>query len=280
MLHNYVFDICLKHIQAAIIWESGIENNLLVQCVDDVGLGWCEIQERLKWFTGECDKLIVDTLGVTLPKEARKEVKKSISALRKQAKKYYEELGENPKHKCTLSLSQTEHVADCRLALQKTIDFINENRKRVIGTSAAEIVDDFETKLFAVLEQIGNLETASYTTHEERKMYKDKSAEIRKKITSVMNDASDFKKQLMDDFQKLQTASPREDRSKLPDGPTLQALINRLEDLQENLADLSHDFGKALEIAKRDRLGSIIKEKQLDDARKVHQVEEQDMFEL
>lgn len=66
----------------------------------------------------------------------------------------------------------------------------------------------------------------------------------------------------------------------VPDENILHSLINRLEDLQANLADLSHDFSKALEIAQRNTLGGILKERQFEDAKKVHGEREDDMFEL
>jgi hypothetical protein len=56
--------------------------------------------------------------------------------------------------------------------------------------------------------------------------------------------------------------------------------MNRLEDLQANLADLSHDFSKALEIAQRGGLGGLVVERQLEDARKAHERNDNDMFEL
>ena len=66
----------------------------------------------------------------------------------------------------------------------------------------------------------------------------------------------------------------------LPDETSLHSLVNRLEDLQANLADLSHDFSKALEIAQRGGLGGLVLEKQLEDARKEHEQNDNDMFEL
>jgi len=255
--------VVLKHIQDAIIWESGLESAILVSVVDDVS-GWCEVQERLKWFTSESDKLIVGTLGVALPKEKRKELKKKIKELHELASKYYEELGQNLKHKCTLSQLQEDHIDECRAQLKKTIDFILENKTRVSGDSPTEIADAFEAQMFALLEEIAGMETASYNTPEERKVYKDKSVEVRKKIATLMKEVSDFKAEILE----------------MPDAASMTHITNRLEDLQENLADLSHDFSKALELAKRDGLGGVIKEKQVDNARKVHEQHAEDMFQL
>lgn len=69
--------------------------------------------------------------------------------------------------------------------------------------------------MYAVLEEIGNLETTPCNTVDERKLYKDKSAEIRKKITSIMKHASELKSELLEDLEKLNNVSSSADRSKV-----------------------------------------------------------------
>lgn len=81
----HYLETCLKHIQDAIIWESGLESGILAECVSSSG--WCEVIERFRWFDTECEKLIVNSLGVTLAKDAKKELKKKITSLRNQASK-------------------------------------------------------------------------------------------------------------------------------------------------------------------------------------------------
>eukprot|EP00026_Physarum_polycephalum_P004867 Phypoly_transcript_04891.p1 GENE.Phypoly_transcript_04891~~Phypoly_transcript_04891.p1 ORF type:complete len:632 (+),score=102.08 Phypoly_transcript_04891:99-1994(+) len=278
ILVNYL-ETCLKHIQDAIIWESGLESGILSECVDSNG--WCEILERLKWFDAECERLIVNTLGVIMDKDAKKELKKKIRSLRNQASKYLEELTENSKHKCGLPPNpEFDHVADARLKMKKTVEFINENKKRYSGSTAEDVVANYESKMFKLLEDIANLENGKYTTSEERKEYRDKSSDIHKSISSLMKKASDFRVELQGEMTKLQ-GSIRDGKSNLPDESSLHSLLNRLEDLQANLADLSHDFSKALEIATaRGVVGGLVLEKQLEDARKAHEQNNNDMFEL
>lgn len=157
------------------------------------------------------------------------------------------------------------------------VEFINANRKRLSGSSAEEIVTKYETKMFKILEDIANLENRKYITSEELKEYRDKSSDIRKAISSLMKKVSDLRVELQSELNKLQQ---REGEKNLPDESSLHSLLNRLEDLQSNLADLSHDFSKALEIAQRGGLGGLVLEKQLQDARKEHEQNDNDMFEL
>jgi hypothetical protein len=57
--------------------------------------------------------------------------------------------------------------------------------------------------MFKLLEDIANLENGKYTTSEELKEYRDKTADIRKSIGSLMKKASDFRVELQGEMTKL-----------------------------------------------------------------------------
>ncbi len=56
--------------------------------------------------------------------------------------------------------------------------------------------------MWSLLEDIGVLESAPANTHEEKKAYKEKSAEIRRKITDLMKSATELKNSLVEEMNK------------------------------------------------------------------------------
>lgn len=161
--------------------------------------------------------------------------------------------------------------------------------------------------MYKILSDITELreEMKTMDSKDDRKKCKGKADSIVERMGDLMNDTTELKqfllKQLKKDKQKLEkgengatTATTATNGTTSPttspqmSSPSIRfdaedkinAIVNRIDDLQQNLADLQHDFGKSSEIiVDRDELlGS--KGRKLEDARKEHENADQNLFEL
>jgi len=139
---------------------------------------------------------------------------------------------------------------------------------------------------------------------EDRKKCKSRVVDIRESIDKLMKESTELKKFLLKQsktssdelrssegfFSKLTASSEANVRASAGDVASttnksgaddkIQVLVNRLEDLQENLSDLLHDFEKTTEIIvdREDLLNS--KGRKLEDAKKEHEDADSNLFSL
>jgi len=132
------------------------------------------------------------------------------------------------------------------------MDYLSPSIHSKVG--AAEMIDVFETQMYSILEGANSIEKGEIM----------KATKIRTQITDLMRELTTYKAGL-----RKENIDQKEH------------LINRLEDLQENIADFEHNFSTKFQFHKG--LGEFandrFKSKQVEDAQQHHRKVD-DMFEL
>jgi len=138
--------------------------------------------------------------------------------------------------------------------LMRLKEYIQSNMKdKPNGTNdPVDQLNEYEARLFSLITEANDEEVTNT-----------KASSTKSKIADLMKDLTSFKAKIrkMDDEQRL---------------------LNRLEDLQENLADLEHNFNTRIftEKSMSEKANALLKSKQLEDANKEHQRIANEMFEL
>jgi len=148
--------------------------------------------------------------------------------------------------------------------LRNIQDFLKSNSGATSSSSSKNLSEQLnllEENMYAILQEAAEFD-------ESEKMDEEDSTRFREKIITLMKEMT-----------SLKTSLRKTELEKLPER---DHLLNRLEDLQENIADFEHNFSTKHFFNRGigEKAKEKYKSKQLEDAQKEHQRIASEMFEL
>eukprot|EP01102_Stenamoeba_stenopodia_P014389 TRINITY_DN4770_c0_g1_i3.p1 TRINITY_DN4770_c0_g1~~TRINITY_DN4770_c0_g1_i3.p1 ORF type:complete len:528 (-),score=127.29 TRINITY_DN4770_c0_g1_i3:21-1604(-) len=256
-LYEYL-DVCVQQIGKAIAWFSEAEVNITerIQSEGEVGEKG-KLEERIKVYEELIEKLLLDAFACTTPQQVAG-VESSLSGV---IEKIVQDIG------LTKSVVELESYGE---KLKYLRDYANNNLdvlRQFREMSPEDHVASLESRMFSILDALSTFDlpaNADTTTPIVPQSVIARNTELHNKITKLMKDMSMCRNLL---------------KTKYSDKTHL---LNRIEDLQENLVDLEHDFVSKHKIERgfESMALDLLKNRLLNQARTEHEQRECDLFEL
>jgi hypothetical protein len=153
-------------------------------------------------------------------------------------------------------MSRYEHDENILIILQQVHTYIITHLTNFDSSKQTESypqrVKEFESKMFKLIDQISSLKGDDLTDKTLR--------QIKQEILTLMKEIATYKQYLM---KQTNTENEKE----------IGAFINRLEDLQENLADLEYTFSSKFQLTARigEKVHELVEEDRVSRAKKEHE---------
>jgi len=250
-------DICVQQIGKAISWFSEVETNITerIQSEGEVGEKG-KLEDRIKVYEELIEKLLLDAFACTTPQQVAG-VESNLSGV---VEKINQDIG--------LAKSVVE-LESCGDKLKYLRDYANNNLdvlRQFREMSPEDHVASLESRMFVILDALSALDTPSNSDSQgvTAASIIARNTELHNKITKLMKDMSMCRNLL---------------KAKHSDKTHLS---NRIEDLQENLVDLEHDFISKHKVERgfESMALDLLKNRLLNQARTEHEQRETDLFEL
>lgn len=227
-LTNY-FVLCMSVIDNALKWESELEADILSKLeisTENSATKDADMQTKVKDYEEQAQQLIMQCVSVTGSTTSdNSQIKARIINLQKQIQKDYQ--------KCKAD-STMESFAN---KLKDILEFINNNFSS--QTSLGDQVESLEGQLYMLIDEINQFTQNTYNTNSNSNNNSNNVShtDIQSKIHKLIKEFATLRSQLT---KQQQSSSPPSLTSSSSE--SLQYLIDRVEDMQANIADLEYNF--------------------------------------
>lgn len=242
-LYSYL-EYCAAVVDAALYWQETIEQSFLVKISNDSHKAE-GFESRIAKLATEAQEMVNAAVSLSIEENSTEleKIKKNLQNLQKEVDKEINVCMNHPE------------FANYLERLKQLEEFLRYNSVNQNVKSPTEVVNGFESKMYTLLETANAVE----------KLDIDTATDVRSKITDLMKELTSYKSTL-----------------RKGNSDQKEYLINRLEDLQENLADFEHNFSTKFHFTRG--LGDIANDKYKaklnEDAQKEHIKASDDLFQL
>lgn len=249
------FDSCASQTQKAVEWYEELETLVVERLTAEGETGEkVKLEQRMKIYEEMIEAHLAESFNCSTPQQ--------ITEVESKLKDVLESILQDQ----ALAASVME-VESCAEKLGQLREFAESNLRAINQyreMSPDDRIASLEARMFSILDSVSSLEG----TPEDPS----RNTEIHSKVTKLIKDLGMFRNMLL---EKLEL----EDGG---DKGNLRHLLNRAEDLQENLVDLEHNFISKHPIDKGfgGMALDMLKERVVSQARREHAESESDLFEL
>eukprot|EP01122_Echinamoeba_exundans_P002271 TRINITY_DN1222_c0_g3_i2.p1 TRINITY_DN1222_c0_g3~~TRINITY_DN1222_c0_g3_i2.p1 ORF type:complete len:487 (+),score=70.29 TRINITY_DN1222_c0_g3_i2:123-1583(+) len=240
-------------VEAAISWDHNIEQTMLNDHAN--GLSATDVDDRIRQYHAQAEEVVTRSLS-----EGSNEAKAAAATL----------LG---KIEQEISIYSIRKQADIVSKLSVVRDYLNASKLAFASSSRssrfanpAETAEGLETEMFSLVDDVGKLLQGDPGNGVESnpKALLERGGELRKRIDALAKDIRAF---------KMDLESRTQDESRF-------SFINRVSDIQENLADLEFNFRSRFEDEGAELLQAALKNQTVNSAKRQHNRVSDDMFQL
>jgi hypothetical protein len=264
-LYEYLDD-CASQAQKAVEWYGELETIVVERLTSEGETGEkTKLEQRMKIYEEMIDNLVTEAFTCATP-DKRLELEAGFEVVLEKIQQ---------DRALAASVMEVEGCADKLKALYDYAMVNFEAIKQQQEISPENHVGSLEARMFAILDSVSSIEGSTATNDAkgngngnppEDQAQISRNTTVHSQITKLIKDLSSCKNVLVERYGFEEK----------------KHLLNRVEDLQENLGDLEHNFLSKHKVERG--LGGfafdMIKERLVTQARQVHQDSESDLFEL